>query len=114
MPGNAYDGILLRYVNPLTDGPTLPTLSCEIQMLRQGEQTKAHRHTSTSIYHVFKGKGFTVVGDRRFDWEEGDSFTVPLWREHRHGNASRAEAVLFVMNDKPVMDAFGFYREEGT
>jgi gentisate 1,2-dioxygenase len=114
MPGNAYDGILLRYVNPLTDGPTLPTLSCEIQMLRQGEQTKAHRHTSTSIYHVFKGKGFTVVGDRRFDWEEGDSFTVPLWREHRHSNASRAEAVLFVMNDKPVMDALGFYREEGT
>jgi gentisate 1,2-dioxygenase len=34
MPGDAYDGILLRYVNPLTDGPTLPTLSCEIQMLR--------------------------------------------------------------------------------
>jgi len=111
-PGDPYDGILLRYVNPITGGPTLPTLSCEIQMLRPGEQTKSHRHTSSAIYHVFKGKGFTVVGDTRFDWEEGDSFTVPLWRDHRHGNTSRAEAVLFVMNDRPVMEALGFYREE--
>ena len=111
-PGDPYDGILLRYVHPVTGGPTLPTLSCEIQMLRPGEQTKAHRHTSSAIYHVFKGKGFTVIGDTRFDWEEGDSFTVPLWRDHRHGNTAHAEAVLFVMNDRPVMEAFGFYREE--
>jgi gentisate 1,2-dioxygenase len=111
-PGDPYDGILLRYVNPANGGPTLPTLSCEIEMLRPGEQTKSHRHTSSSVYHVFRGKGFTVIDDTRHDWETGDSFTVPLWRRHRHGNSSREEAILFVMNDRPVMDAFGFYREE--
>ena len=119
-PGDPYDGILLRYVHPITGGPTLPTLSCEIQMLRPGEETRAHRHTSSAIYHVFKGKGFTVIdppaglraGDSRHDWEEGDSFTVPLWRWHRHGNKDHKEAVLFIMNDRPVMEAFGFYREE--
>jgi len=107
-----YDGIVLRFVNPLTGGPTLHTLSYEIQMLRSGEQTKSHRHTSSTIYHVFKGGGFTVAGDTRHDWEEGDTFTVPYWQWHHHGNRSRNEAVLFAMNDRPVMEAFGFYREE--
>jgi len=121
-PGDPYDGLLLRYVNPLTGGPTSPTFSCEIQMLRAGEVTQSHRHTSTMIYHVFRGSGVTVIGppaggragDTRFDWREGDSFTVPLWRTHHHGNNSRDEAILFSMNDRPAMEALGFYREEAA
>jgi gentisate 1,2-dioxygenase len=111
-PGDAHDGLLLRYVNPLTGGPTLPTFSCEIQMLRPGETTKAHRHTSTAIYHAFRGQGFTVVGDTRFEWRQGDSFSVPLWNMHHHGNSSREPAILFSMNDRPLMEALDFYREE--
>ncbi len=113
-PGDPHDGLLLRYVNPLTGGPTLPTFSCEIQMLRPGETTKSHRHTSTAIYHAFRGEGFTVVGDQRFEWKQGDSFTVPLWTPHHHGNQSRQDAILFSMNDRPLMEALGFYREEAV
>ncbi len=47
-----------------------------------------------------------------FEWETGDCFVVPLWRFHRHENIDGDEAVLFVMSDKPAMDALGFYREE--
>ncbi len=113
-PGDPCDGILLRYINPITGGPTLPTLSCELQMLRPGEQTKEHRHTSSAIYHVFRGRGSTLIDGERRDWETGDSFTVPLWRQHAHGNSGREPAILFVMNDRPMMEAFGFYREEGA
>ena len=113
-PGDPHDGLLLRYVNPLTGGPTLPTFSCEIQMLRPGETTKAHRHTSTAIYHAFRGSGFTVVGGTRFEWKQGDSFSVPLWNVHHHGNTSREPAILFSMNDRPLMEALDFYREEAA
>jgi gentisate 1,2-dioxygenase len=111
-PGDPYDGILLHYVNPLSGGPTLPTLSCSIQMLRAGEKTRSHRHTSTEVYHVFRGKGATVVGEDRYEWEAGDSFVLPFWRFHRHENLSDREAILFVMADRPVMEQLGFYREE--
>ncbi len=111
---NPYEGAALEYVNPVTGGPTLPTLSCWMQMLRPGERTKAHRHTSTSIYHVFRGSGTTVINGQPFHWEKGDSFVVPLWSWHEHANRSQAdEALLFSMHDKPVLDAFGLYREEG-
>ena len=69
-------------------------------------------HTSSAIYHVFRGKGFTVIDGEGYEWETGDSFTVPPWRRHSHGNSGREPAMLFGMNDRPVLDAFGFYREE--
>jgi 1-hydroxy-2-naphthoate dioxygenase len=111
-PGDPYDGLLLRYVHPITGGPTLPTLSCEIQMLRPGETTKSHRHTSNSVYHVFKGNGFTVIDNAKYEWNTGDTFALPLWRWHHHGNSSSEETILFVINDRPIMEAFGFYRED--
>ncbi|HXG50843.1 MAG TPA: cupin domain-containing protein [candidate division Zixibacteria bacterium] len=111
-PGDPYDGIVLEYANPLTGGPTLPTMSCQIQMLRPMERTRAHRHTSCAIYHVYRGAGATVIDGRRYEWEKGDSFVVPHWRHHSHENRSKDPAILFVMSDKPVMDALGHYREE--
>jgi 1-hydroxy-2-naphthoate dioxygenase len=111
-PGDPCDGVLLKFINPLGGGSTLPTLSCEIQMLRRGEKTQVHRHTSSSIYHVFRGKGVTVIDDLTYDWEEGDSFTIPQWRWHSHANMASEPAILFAMNDRPVLDALGFYREE--
>ena len=111
--GNTYEGVALEYINPVNSGPTLPTLSCWMQMLRPGERTKVHRHTSTSIYHVFRGSGTTVIDGQPCYWEKGDSFVVPLWSWHEHANRSqKEEALLFSMHDKPVLDAFGLYREE--
>jgi gentisate 1,2-dioxygenase len=38
---------------------------------------------------------------------------IPNWSWQRHFNASKsAPAILFVMTDSPILEAFGFYREE--
>jgi gentisate 1,2-dioxygenase len=108
------DGTLLRYINPATGGYTYPTMSCEAQLFKSKEVTKAHRHTSTAIYHVFKGQGRTRVGDVYLDWKKGDTFVVPLWQWHCHENLANAEAVLFSINDRPVMEALQLYREEAA
>jgi gentisate 1,2-dioxygenase len=111
-PCDPFDGVLLRYVDPLTGGPTLPTMACEIQMIRPGEKGRAHRHTYTVVYHAFRGSGSTWIADQRFDWEQGDSFVVPLWNWHAHENSSQEPAVLFSINDRPAIEALGFFREE--
>ncbi len=110
---NPFDGIALEYVNPVTGGSTLPTLSCWIQMLSPAMRTQVHRHTSTAIYYVFRGSGTTVINGEEFHWDKGDTFVVPLWSWHEHANrSSKEDAVLFSMNDAPVLKAFGLYREE--
>jgi gentisate 1,2-dioxygenase len=111
-PGDPYEGVLLRYSDPIGGGSTLPTINCEVQMLRPGEKGRAHRHTYTVVYHAFRGAGTTWIGDQKFAWEEGDSFVVPLWHWHSHENDSRAPAILFSINDRPALEALGFLREE--
>ncbi len=117
LEGSPYDGLSLEYVNPMTGGPALPTLGCWIQMLRPGESTKRHRHISSSIYFVVRGAGETVVdcggGAERIEWGQHDAFAVPNWAWHEHRNRSKSDAaILFSVNDVPVFQAFGLYREE--
>jgi gentisate 1,2-dioxygenase len=75
-------------------------------------QTQAHRQTSSAVYHVFAGQGFSVIEGQRFDWRQGDFFAVPPWAWHEHTNAGDGEAVLFSIQDTPVFEALGLYREE--
>lgn len=94
-------------------GPTLPTISCNVQMLRPAEWTASRRRTSSGIFHVVRGRGATTVGDTTLEWERGDCFVVPNWSWHRHENHSRnEEAILFFMSDRPLLEPFGLYREE--
>jgi gentisate 1,2-dioxygenase len=111
--GSPCDGVLMHYVNPVTGGPVMQTLGASMQLLRPGERTRAHRHTGSVIYQVAKGSGHSVIGGRRFDWQERDIFCVPSWVFHEHANGSdREDACLFSFHDLPVMEALGLYREE--
>ena len=112
-----YDGVILEYTNPVTGGPTMPTIGCWVQMLRPGEATRAHRHTGSTIYHTVSGAGVTTVGRgseaKELAWGEHDCFFVPSWGWHEHRNTSKTEpAYLFSVTDRPVLQALHLHREE--
>ncbi|MFL5704942.1 MAG: cupin domain-containing protein [Ktedonobacteraceae bacterium] len=108
-----FDDVALEYINPHTGGPVMPSFTCWIQLLRPRVQTQAHRHVGSSIYHVFEGKGATIIDGIRFEWEQGDMFVIPSWACHEHLNASGDEqAILFSMHDTPLMVMLNKYREE--
>ena len=107
-----FEDLALQYVNA-SGGPVLPTLACWVQRLRPGVHTRAHRHVSSAVYVVFEGSGFSVLGGERFGWGPGDMFAVPPWTWHEHANpSSEREAILFSIQDTPVLQALGLYREE--
>ncbi|MGR8025067.1 cupin domain-containing protein, partial [Burkholderia cenocepacia] len=111
--GSPFDGVIMEYVNPLTGGAVMPTIGASMQLLRPGQHTLAHRHTGSFVYQVAKGRGYSIIPGKRFDWEEKDIFVVPSWALHEHANASETEdACLFTFNDLPVMRSLGIYAEE--
>lgn len=113
LDGSPYDGVALEYVNPLTGGPTLPTLTCWIHWLKPGQKTTPHRRTSSAVYFVVRGEGRTIVGDTELEWGPRDGFCIPNWSWHHHINSSKGdEAVLFAVHDIPTLQALGLYREE--
>lgn len=112
--GSPYDGIIMDYVNPVTGGPVMPTIGAQMQLLRPGEHTKAHRQVGSFVYQCAKGSGYSIIAGKRFDWQERDIFVVPAWMWHEHANASATDdACLFAFHDLPVMKSLGLYREEG-
>jgi gentisate 1,2-dioxygenase len=113
-----YDGFLLEYTNPLTGGSTMPTIGCWVQWLPPRQNTKPHRHTSSTIYHVVQGEGVTTVGDKKgggddLTWGAKDCFFVPPWQWHQFSNKSKSEpAIIFSVTDRPVLESLGLFREE--
>lgn len=109
--GSPYDGIIMQYCDPRDGRPTMPTFASSLQLLRDGEHTRAHRHTSSTIYHVAEGGGRSIIGGQEYVWEEGDTFVLPSWTWHEH-ESDGGDAVLFSYTDRPIIDKFNWYREE--
>lgn len=110
--GSSTDGIRFEYTNPYTGGSALPTLGCYVQALAPAQHTDAHRHTTSAVYHVVRGHGWSVIDGQRIEWGERDTFALPGWAVHEHVNGSTDEsAVLFSFTDDPVLRCLGYYRE---
>jgi len=108
-------GVTVEYNNPLTGGPVLPTIGCFAHMLRPAGVTRPRRTNASAILHVVRGRGVTLVGDRKLEWETGDVLAIPHWTWVRHENRSATEpAFLFSSTDRPILDAFGIHREEAA
>jgi gentisate 1,2-dioxygenase len=107
-----FDDIIMAYLDPATGGAVVPAIGCYLQMLRPGVKTRAHKQTSSAVYHVVAGAGVTEIDGVRHEWGEGDFFAVPPRAVHAHANASDTPAILFSFQDVPLLKALGFYRVE--
>jgi gentisate 1,2-dioxygenase len=107
------EGVMLDYINPLTGGPTLPTIDAHAQLIRPGEHTRAVRDSASRLYHVLDGRGSSIIGGVRLDWEKGDTFCAPTWMWREHSVASTdSPAVLFSFDDAPIQKPFSLYRRQ--
>lgn len=111
--GSPFDGVILRYANPVTGGPTTDTMDFTVQALRPGQETSSHRHTSSTVYCCLEGSGVTEVDGVRLEWGRNDTFVVPSWAWHRHINEDAKErAILYAVTDSPIAQMLNLYREE--
>ncbi|TWO67695.1 gentisate 1,2-dioxygenase [Caenimonas sedimenti] len=113
-PVDAWDGVKLRYVNPLTGGWPMPTIATFMQRLPAGFHGKGFRQTDGAVYSVVEGEGEVAIehGDNSYAFRFGprDHFVIPSW--HTARLTSARGCVLFSFSDRPVHQALGIHREE--
>ena len=102
--------VTIEFVDPTTSRPALPTMGCHMHRLRPAQRTASVRRTGSSVWVVYSGSGSTVMDGQRFDWSAGDMFVVPSWVAVDH--TAHEPSDLFSINDAPVLQALGLYREE--
>jgi gentisate 1,2-dioxygenase len=101
----------LRYVNPATGGPVMPTLDCSAMRLSAGAPTRRRRVTYNMICLVVSGSGRSRIGDHAFAWSQHDVFSIPHWTWASH-QATGGEADLFVVSDRSAFENLDLVREE--
>jgi len=105
-----HHGARVRYANPVTGGPVLPTMGANLSMLRKGFKGEHYRSTDGTIFVCVEGDGSTDVDGTALEWGPNDVFVVPPWKRYAH-NAMK-ESVLFSISDRPAQEALGIWREE--
>ena len=101
----------VRYVNPLTSGPVMPSLVCYAARLPKNQQTRPKRSTYNAVCLVVAGEGRSTIGETTFDWTQHDVFSIPHWTWAQH-EARGGEADLFVCTDRAVHEHLDTVREE--
>jgi gentisate 1,2-dioxygenase len=100
-----------EYLDPTTGHSVLPTIGCYLHLIRPGAGTPHRRQTSCGMYHVVRGNGSSTIADITYQWEAGDFFVVPPNASSSHRNNGMEPAVLFSLEDVPLLKAVGLYGE---
>jgi gentisate 1,2-dioxygenase len=113
-PVDPWDGVKLRYTNPLTGGWTMPTIGTFMQKLPKGFAGRDWRQTDGAVYSVVEGEGEVTIANGEQEWRyrfgPRDHFVVPSWHTARFSSAGGC--VLFSFSDRPVHQALGIHSEE--
>ncbi len=71
-------------VAPETGFRTLGGLTM-LSEIPEGWKTGKHSHGEEAMY-ILKGKGFSIIDEQRFDWEDGACLRIPFGAIHQHFN----------------------------
>ena len=109
-PPHPAHGYKMRFVNPATGGPAMPSMAAFVQLLPAGFRGRGYRSTDGAVFHVIEGQGAVHVAGQRLAFSQRDTFVVPAWNDYRFEAAS--ECVLFSFSDRPLQHNLGLWREE--
>lgn len=107
--GDDWDGIKLRYINPMTGGWAMPTIGTCMQLLPSGFVGKTWRSTDATVFSVVEGAGQAIIAGQAYAFAAKDIFVVPSWAPV--SLQAERESVLFSYSDRPLQEAMGLLRE---
>lgn len=110
--GSPTEGVTLTYRDPKSGKEVSDTLGADITLLKRGYRTKSHRHTTSAVYYVVRGRGAIVADGKELSWKESDVIALSPWMFHELVNDGAGDSILFSITDRPLLTNCGLYREE--
>lgn len=103
-------GYKINFINPVTGGPAVPTMTTAMQLLPKGFASQRYRSTAGAIFCVVEGHGRVVIGDAIFDFAPHDLFVAPSW--YPTVFAADEDAILFSYSDRIIQEKLDIFREK--
>lgn len=106
---DACHGYRMNYINPVTGGSAMPTMSTAMRLLPKGFATHPYRSTAGTVFNVVEGKGTVRIGEQVFTFTPRDIFVVPSW--FPVVIEANEECVLFSYSDQIAQEKLDIFRE---
>ena len=102
-------GTVAQHVSP-ANGFANRQISGFIREIPPGWKSGRHRHNMEAIIHVLEGRGCTEIDGVKFEWNAGDTISVPPMSEHQHFNLDASRRVrLFAVHTASLMSNIGSF-----
>ena len=91
--------------NPMTGrtNGTTPNLFSTITIRPPGIVDRPHRHVSAAINYYFRGRGWSTVDRKRYEWKAGDlMLSAPGWAVHSHASYDDDAVYELTVQDQPL------------
>jgi len=102
-------GYRMNYINPLSGGSAMPTISTAMRLIPAGFVSQEYRTTAGTVFSVVEGNGTVRIGNDRFAYSPKDVFVVPSW--FPLVIEADTESVLFSYSDQIAQEKLDFFRE---
>lgn len=107
---DACHGFRLNYINPLTGGSAMPTISTAMRLIPNGFVTEPYRSTAGTVFNLVEGRGRVRIGEEQYELVAKDTFVVPSWSTVVI--ESHEDMVLFSYSDQVCQEKLDFFREK--
>ncbi|KAL5351080.1 hypothetical protein ACLOAV_002931 [Pseudogymnoascus australis] len=84
------------------------------ERLNAGNSSPAVQETASSVYHIIEGSGYSLINGEKIIWKKSDTFCIPAWYTYEHFADEMETVYLYRFDDKPMLNALGFYRTKDT
>ncbi len=102
-------GFKMVYVNPVTGGPAMTTITTAMQLLPKGFVSQPYRCTAGTVFCVVEGNGVVEVEGQRMKFAARDLLVVPSW--YRFVIEAADTAMIFTYSDRIVQEKLDLFRE---
>ncbi|MDH2566687.1 iron-containing redox enzyme family protein [Acinetobacter baumannii] len=83
------------------------TISVTIGHLDIDQSTRLHRHNYETIIYIVQGSGYSIIGENKVLWKQGDAVYIPIWAPHKHVNTSDDESIYVACENAPLLQNLG-------
>lgn len=90
----------------VTGPATSPGLCANFIRLLKNDNIKTNFNSSSELFYVIKGGGYTIFSDIKIPWKKGDFVVIPAEDEVTHYGQDE-ESSLYLIHDQPLLDYLG-------
>jgi len=103
-------GKMKWYMHPSLRETGLRSLMFAVQEIPPGSSSGKLKHQGNNLVFFLEGKGYTILDDKRYDWEAGDCMVFPVKGKgviFQHFNTDRNLPARFLSAEPNLVDALG-------